>query len=119
MTTLRIKELSFMSNIGVYPEEKTLGQRFMANINAEINYNNIDNINNSVDYGQISDLVVNKAKDCTFDLIETFAHTVADTCLQKFPLINKIEIEIIKPHAPLKVPFKSVSVSVIKTRETE
>ena len=48
----------------------------------------------------------------TYQLIETAAEQTTKALLLEFPLIEKIEFELCKPHAPIGLPFENVSVTI-------
>ena len=48
----------------------------------------------------------------TFRLIETVADVLAREILLKFPLVQRVELEVKKPNAPIMLPFDYVSVAV-------
>lgn len=100
---------------GVYEEEREKGQNFI--INARIFYDTVsvaetDSVEDTIDYAKVSLYINEYMRVHQFNLIETVANKLARKLLIKFPLIQSIELEVVKPEAPIPVPFSNVSVRV-------
>ena len=100
---------------GVYEEEREKGQNFI--INARIFYDTVsvaetDSVEDTIDYAKVSLYINEYMRVHQFNLIETVANKLARKLLIKFPLIQSIELEVMKPEAPIPVPFSNVSVRV-------
>lgn len=110
-----IRDLEIYSNHGVYKEEKVLGQKFLV---SAVLYTDTkragvsDQIEYSVDYGVVCHRIAEIMEKNTFDLIERVAETIAKTLLLEFALIQKLDIEVKKPWAPVGLPLDSISVKI-------
>jgi len=111
-----IKNFIFYSFVGVHDEEKSLGQRFIASLKIDYDYINDDNISNALNYSSVCKDVNNIGLNSKFNLIETLTLHIADEFLKKYKIINKISVEIKKPHAPMNHSFDYVS-SKIKRKQ--
>ena len=101
------------------PEEKRDGQTFYADICAELDLeaaSNSDDLNDTVDYGAIVDLVVEDIQSEPCDLIEHLAGRIADRILFQFNLINRISVTIHKPSAPVKGKVLDITVTIERNR---
>lgn len=112
---IRIEMLEVYAYHGVFPEEKRQGQSFV--INAVLYTDTqkaaqTDRLDQSTDYGDVCRFMVEWMKNNTCDLIETVAEKLAQETLLKYDLISGIDLEICKPEAPIKHPFRSVSVKI-------
>lgn len=115
MDEIRIDNLEIYAGHGVFEEEKRTGQPFFVNVTL---YTDIrksgkaDDLQYSTHYGEVSHFINQFLKSHTFRLIEAAAERMAEQILLRFPLIEKLDLEIRKPKAPIGLPFQSVSVKV-------
>lgn len=115
MDKIKIKNLECFGNHGVFKEENILGQKFI--ISATLYIDTLaavkdDDLNFSVNYGEVCQLISDIVKDNTFKLIETLANTIAMVILNKYNLVKKIKIIVKKPFAPIKFSIDTVSVEL-------
>lgn len=112
---IRIKDLEVYGNHGVYKEEQVLGQKFLI---SAVLYTDTkragvsDQLKYSVDYGQVCKKIKEMMEKHTFQLIERAAEVVAKNLLLEFSLLEKVEIEVKKPWAPIGLPLDYVSVKI-------
>lgn len=115
MDEIKIENLKIFAHHGVFLEEKQQGQDFYVNA---VLYTNLrpaglkDDLTLSTHYGEVSLLIQKSLTEHTYDLIETAAEVTAKEILQKFPLVQALDFELRKPHAPIPVEFESVSVKI-------
>lgn len=115
MDKITIKNLEIFANHGVFPEENVLGQKFIL---SAVLYTDVrkagqtDNLEYSTHYGEVSHFIECFVKMHTFKLIESVVHQLAQEILLAFPLIEKIDLEIQKPWAPIGLPLETVCVSI-------
>lgn len=117
MDKITIKNLEVFANHGVFPEENVLGQKFVITAVMHTDTRNAgrtDNLEQSIHYGEVSHFIKNHVESHTFMLIERVAETLAEALLLKYPLMEKIELEIAKPWAPVGLPLETVSVSICR-----
>ena len=115
MDQIKIKDLVVFANHGVYPEENEMGQKFVisATLYTDTRYaGKKDRLEGSIDYGKATYLIYSCVKDHTFKLIETVAETVAETLLLNIEYLDKVDIEVKKPWAPIGLPLETASVSI-------
>lgn len=115
MDKITIKELEVFANHGVFPEENVLGQKFVI---SAILYTGTrkagitDELSFSVHYGEVSHFIQKYLTQHTWKLLESAAEHLVQALLLEFPLIEKIDLEIQKPWAPIGLPLNTVSVSI-------
>ena len=115
MDTIQIKNLELFANHGVFPEETKLGQKFQVNA---ILYTDTreagltDDLTKSIHYGEISQEITRFLQKNTYKLIETAAEQLAEYLLLNTPHLKQIELEILKPWAPVGLPLETVSVKI-------
>lgn len=113
--TITIKNLEVFAHHGVYPEENKLGQKFLVTAELYTDFSNAtenDDINMSVDYGEISHKITEFVQNNTYKLIETLAEKLAEMLLETYDLLNGVQIEIKKPWAPIGLPLEYPSVKL-------
>lgn len=115
MDEIRIDNLEVYAYHGVYPEENEKGQDFYVNA---VLYTDTraaglaDDLTLSTNYGEVCHFITEQMQEHTYNLIETVAENLTTELLLKFDLINSLSLEIRKPHAPIGLPFESVSVCI-------
>ena len=115
MDQIKITNLEVFSHHGVYTEENVLGQKFLVSV---ILYADLtqasgkDDLNRSVNYGEVCHFIKNEMEKYTFKLIETLTEHLARTILIRFPLVEKTKVEVKKPWAPILLPLENVSVEM-------
>lgn len=115
MDEIRIENLKVFANHGVFKEEQENGQDFYVNA---VLYTDTceagltDDLTKSTHYGEVSHFIHNFMTDNTFLLIESVAERLARELLLTYPLVQALDLEIRKPHAPIGLPFESVSVKI-------
>ena len=114
---IHIKNLEVFGNHGVFQEENKLGQKFLINVTAfthtrEAGLN--DDLTKSIHYGEMAHFITNFMKEHTYQLIESAAEQTARALLLKFPAMEKITLEILKPWAPVGLPMETVSVEITR-----
>ena len=75
-----------------------------------------DNINDTVDYALVLDLIKKVVTGKPKNLIESVAEDIAGILLEKFSIIESVHITIHKPSAPLANVFESAAVSIVRSR---
>ncbi len=121
MDEIKIKNLEVFANHGVFPEEKHLGQKFLVSATLYTDVRKAgrtDDLADSIDYGETCHFIESHMKERACRLIERAAETLAEELLLMTPNLKRIELEIEKPWAPIKLPLKSVSVRIVRSWHT-
>ena len=74
------------------------------------------NLNDTVDYGAIVDLVVEDIESDPCDLIEHLGGRIADRILFEFHKINRVSVTIHKPSAPVNGNVLDIAVTIERNR---
>ncbi len=117
MDQIKIKNLEVYGNHGVFQEETKLGQKFLV---SAILYTNIrqagqtDELSKSIHYGDICAEIDRFLRRNTYKLIETAAEKLARHLLIHTDRLEKIQLEIKKPWAPIGLPLETVSVEILR-----
>ena len=103
---------------GVFESEKKSGQEFIVDIEYKYETTNaIDNdeIEQAIDYGSVISKVKSIVETGSKNLIETVADEIAIELLSNFK-INWVKVTLHKPHAPVDISFKDISVVVERSK---
>lgn len=119
-TVLFIDNLEVFANHGLFVEENKLGQKFIFDIECELNYKKAmfsDEMTDSISYADIAEVVVRTATTNTFNLLERLAGEILKNIFSEFSQIENIKLKINKPGAPIKYHFEKCGVEVKVSRE--
>lgn len=119
-TVLFIDNLEVFANHGLFEEENKLGQKFIFDIECELNYKKAmfsDEMMDSISYADIAEVVVKTAMTNTFNLLERLAGEILKNIFTEFSQIENIKLKINKPGAPIKYHFEKCGVEVSVSRE--
>ena len=115
--TIQVKGINVFGTHGVYEQEKKKGQEFRIDLEIELRENilNFENyksesFNNSVNYENLVNEVINLSNNNSYDLIETFAYDILES-FRKYRNISKTTVTVHKPNSPLKDLVKNISVT--------
>ena len=113
MDNIKIKKLDVFAKHGVYKEENVLGQKFVFSAVLYLDTAKAgvsDELEDSVNYGEVCHFIREFAEGRTFKLLESLAEHTAAAVLDRFPLVKRIDLEM--PWAPIGLPLESVSVEI-------
>lgn len=122
MDKITVKDLEVFANHGVYEQENFLGQKFV--ISAVLHTDTrmaglTDNLENSINYGEVSHLMKKVVEGNTWNLIEKIAEEVAHAILVTYSnLVRQVDITVKKPWAPINLPLDTVSVEISRSWHT-
>lgn len=117
MDEIRIKQLEVFAHHGVFPEENRLGQKFVV---SAVLYTDLrpagrtDELTDSMDYGAVCAEIQSFLTQNTFRLLETAAEQLAARLLRMLPRLQRIQLEIEKPWAPIGLPLRTAAVCITR-----
>ena len=114
-----LSHMVFHSHVGVLDFEKANGQDFDLDVTLfcrRIKATDTDNLSETVDYGQVYQVIRLITEEARFDLIERLAGAVADAVLQSFLMVDAIEVLVRKPSAPIDGRFAYMGVRIYRER---
>lgn len=103
---------------GVFAAEREQGQPFVVDLTCELDLSRAaaeDDLDQTVDYGELARAVVTDIERDPLDLIEALAARIAGTCLD-FPPVRRVVVTVHKPRAPMPVPVADVAVTLTRSR---
>jgi len=74
-----------------------------------------DDLRDTVDYGTLVAKVKQAIESDPVDLIETLAERIVGVCLED-PLVQRTEVTVHKPDAPIEATFSEVALTIIRSR---
>lgn len=116
MDCIHIKDLEIWARHGVFPEENSLGQKFVISIDLFTDIRRAgleDALEFSVDYGTVCHTVKTFMEENTCKLLETVAERLAALLLQQLP-VRSVHLELKKPWAPIGLPLDTASVEITR-----
>ncbi|MBL7574872.1 dihydroneopterin aldolase / 2-amino-4-hydroxy-6-hydroxymethyldihydropteridine diphosphokinase [Peptoniphilus asaccharolyticus DSM 20463] len=119
MDYIKVSNLIVFANHGVFKEEKTLGQKFVIDINLGLQTQEAaltNDLEKSVHYGFLSQEIQDLFQSKSNDLIETCAEEIAQFILYKYSLVDEVSITVKKPWAPVHLPLDEVLVQITRKR---
>ncbi len=117
MEQILVQGLQVFGYHGVYEQEKEEGQTFLVNCVMDTSFASAihsDDVGETVDYGTACLFIKKYFEEKAYDLLEKVADELATSIMYAFPGIEKIQIQITKPNAPIPMEFESVGVRVEK-----
>ena len=115
------ENLEVYANHGVLAEEKKLGQKFYIDAKLYVDVLNAaasDDVENSVNYAEVTEVIQKVFKGKSTNLIETAAQSLAGILLARFTKIDRIDMTVKKPSAPVDAHFDYMSVNITRSRHT-
>ena len=114
---IEIEGLEVYAYHGVFENERRNGQNFYISAKLFSDFSksaNSDNLSDSTDYGEICHFITKLMNKKTFNLIESAAGYVATELLLNFTDIERIDLKLSKPKAPVGLPFENISINISK-----
>jgi 7,8-dihydroneopterin aldolase/epimerase/oxygenase len=119
MDTIRIHNMSFYGYHGVDASERDLGGKFHVDVELNLDLRaagESDQIEDTVDYKAVYDLVARIQSSNSFRLLEAFAHAVAEEILEKFE-IEEVTVRVRKASVPLGGLIDHAEVEITRARK--
>lgn len=112
---IKIVNLEIFARHGVFPEENRLGQKFLVSAVLSVDTRKAgkaDDLEASVDYGEVCRFMDSYMKAHTYKLLECAAEGLAKELLLRTPHLENVRLEVKKPWAPVGLPLETVSVEI-------
>lgn len=114
MSTITITGIRAIGFHGVFENERRQGQEFVVDIAMTVDTvqaETTDQVEDTVDYGHVAELVSQIVSGDPVSLIEKLAAKIADAIMGQAK-VKAVSVTVHKPQAPISVPFTDVSVTV-------
>lgn len=136
---IHLNDLQFHAYHGVLPSEKSLGQKFLINVEMKKKRRNTlsafdtetptpseateevlkahDRIEHTVDYAKAFNLVKSiVVSGPQRDLIETVGEDIAWQILRQFASVDEVKVSVEKPHVAIDGDLRSLGISLVRRR---
>ena len=104
---------------GLFDHERQNGQDFFVDVALTVDLtaaSKSDEISDTVNYAEITNLVVSHVTTEPVNLIEKLAGRIADHILQDHPKVLVATVTVHKPQAPVDAVLKDIAVQVTRKR---
>ncbi|MCX7920784.1 MAG: dihydroneopterin aldolase [Clostridia bacterium] len=115
MDKITLKNLRFYAYHGVLPEEQAKGQNFYIDVEMYVDLASAgatDNLDETVDYSAVYEVVKDITEKNKFRLIEKLAGEISREILSRYRKINEIIVRVRKPEAPINGEFDWAEVEI-------
>ncbi len=112
--------MEFYGYHGVLPEENRLGQRFIVDLELELDLakaGQTDDLNETVNYAEVYEITKEVLEGKPYQLVEKVAEVLASNLLAAFTKIESCTVKLIKPDPPIRGHYKSVAVEIRRGRK--
>jgi len=119
MDSIIIENLEIYGYHGVFPEENVLGQKFILCLKLYGDFRlagKTEDLTKSVHYGEVCKLVEEHFLSKRNQLIETCGEEICQLLFETYPLIQKINLILKKPWAPIGCHLDYVAVTLNRSR---
>ena len=116
MDKIILEGMEFFAYHGVQPEERTLGQRFILDVELLLDLRPAgitDELDRTVNYAQVFETVQSIVCGRSYRLIEALAEAVAGELLGRFPA-DQVKVRVKKPQAPVPGRFTWLAVEITR-----
>ncbi len=113
-----LEGLEFHAYHGVYPHERSSGNKFEVDIVVETEFESSafeDDLSGTINYEDLYSIVKTEMEKPS-KLLETVAHAISKQVLSAFPNAVKVDVSISKFNPPIGGVCKKASVVVTKSR---
>lgn len=120
MDRIELKGMQFYGHHGLFQEEKKLGQKFVIDVTLHAALQvagKSDDMDNAIDYGKVYEEVRNIVTGPPRNLIESVGEHIATSLLHKFSKVQKIEVSVKKPEAPIPGILDYAAVHLERSRD--
>lgn len=117
-----LRDLGFYGYHGVFEQEATLGQRFYVDLELGGDLSRparTDELEGSVSYGDVYDVVKAAFEGRRMKLIEAVAQNIVDALFAGFPMLDWIIIRIRKPEAPIAMVRGEAAIELHRQRKDQ
>mgnify|MGYP000352176598 CR=1 FL=1 len=112
---INISKIKCSGKHGIYDHEKQNDQEFLVDIHVSISDFSSDDINKTLNYEEIVNLVIKFVNTESYDLIETLAKQISEQIVFKYlenkSMLQEIKVTVHKPGTILKDRTEGISVS--------
>ena len=112
---IEIKGIKSFGYHGVLETERVTGQDFYVDVVLEVDLSRAsvsDDVADTINYAEVTDLVVREITGDPVSLIEKLAGNIADRIKATYPQAATVSVTVHKPQAPVNAQIKDISVTI-------
>jgi dihydroneopterin aldolase len=112
---IKIKGIKSFGYHGVLESEKITGQNFYVDVVLEVDLTRAsisDDVADTINYAEVTDLVVKEITGAPVSLIEKLAGNIADRIKANYPQAATVSVTVHKPQAPVNAEVKDILVTI-------
>ena len=112
---IEVKGIKSFGYHGVFESENIEGQDFFVDVSLELDLSRAsvsDDVTDTVNYAEITDLVVEEIVGGRVALIEKLAGRIAARIKSSYSQVSKVTVTVHKPQAPVAAQVKDISVTI-------
>lgn len=120
MDTIFIQGLKTQAIIGIYDWEREQRQPLIFDIDMDLPISQAalsDNINDTVDYKQVSDEVIELVENSRYELLETLCEDICQHILNHHSAVQLIRLKVSKPQAVAET--ETVGLKITRARKAQ
>lgn len=117
--SIEIKGIRGFGYHGLFAHERENGQEFLVDLSLRCDLREAsrsDEIEGTVDYGSVCNLVLGVIVGPPVSLIEKLASQIADLLLSNFSLLDSVVVVVHKPQAPVEANVEDIAVMIERSR---
>jgi dihydroneopterin aldolase len=118
MDKIILNQLTFYAYHGALPEENTLGQRFLVDVELRLDLKSAgetDDLLHSIDYAAVYTVIKDVVENERFRLIEALGERIASRLLAEFH-VPEVLVRVRKPDPPIAGHYESVGVELVRSK---
>jgi len=118
---MEVTGIEVWAHHGVFDHERRDGQLFLIDVAWWLDTSpaaHTDDLESTIDYGKVTNVIVAETQSGPVDLIETLAERLHQALFAQFPM-DRLQITIHKPQAPISANFSDVRLTTSFTREKQ
>lgn len=119
MDRIIMKGMRFYGHHGVLAQEKDLGQIFEVDMDLYLDLDpagKSDDLNHTVSYAEVFQLVEEVVAGPPMNLIEAVAWKISSLVLERFKPVQEVKVTLKKPSAPVQGIFEYMAVDITRSR---
>ena len=114
---IRVTGIKAFGYHGVLPHEATEGQEFIVDLLITLDLRAVslsDDLDETINYADLAQIAHDNIVGERVQLIERLAGRIAEEISSAYSQITSVSVTVHKPHAPVKVDFEDISVTITR-----
>jgi 7,8-dihydroneopterin aldolase/epimerase/oxygenase len=120
LNVVRIKKAAFYAYHGALKEEQSIGGHFEADVDMYFDFSEAaatDDLTKTINYEGIYKHINKVIHEKKYYLIETIATIIAESLMETYPILDKIDVKVRKNNVPVGGIIDHVEAQVVKSRD--